>query len=135
MLNWGTVHEPSGWISLALSALTILVGAVFFWARLESRAEQIKADMAEEKRQRIESVAEAKRLAELAVANASTLTDRLLTEINDEVRRLRHDYQSTQTMLVGLIEQTARNEGRREAFEEMVKRLVDANGKGNGRSK
>lgn len=106
-----------------------MVGAIWSSARsrghTDSSIQNLQTELAQERLERQKGDLESRTEIKNAVGALTDLVDRLLHELNDEVRRVRHQGENNQTMLTGIIEQLGKAEGRREVFEQEVRRLQD----------
>lgn len=124
------------WCGIVLNAIGMLGAAFLLMGKLSAKSEEHEGAIEDEKKQREEDVArerrdrergdqETRQLAELVAKNAALLSDKLLSEINDELRRMRHDMKDISGQMLNLVEQTARSDGRREVYEELVKKVLE----------
>lgn len=130
------------WGGIAIDAALVILGAMLADQRSRGRAdahtEALDTAIAEERaarqaalelerREREKADAETRAIADTASKNAAMLHDRMLGEINDELRRMRHDLHEMRAQNLNLIEQTARADGRREVFEQLVQKMLERN--------
>lgn len=123
------MNEVAPWVGIGVTLVIAVVGALWSSARCrgytDATVEDLKRDLVQERIERERGDFESRTHIEKSVTTLTDLVDRLLHELGDEVRRVRHQGENNQTMLTGIIEQLGKSEGRREVFEQEVRRLQD----------
>lgn len=127
------------WIALAgltLEAVGLIASVVWLFAvistknaelerRLNAEIDERDKAITAEREAREKGEAETRAMAEAASKSASVLSNALLGEINDELKRMRYEHADVRATLLGLVKNVAEAEGRRQVYEHLVEKLLD----------